>query len=155
MEAEPQSGLVLSCQEHICQHSWKPYSPEKTSAEEERWNIYDELVHYMWEVDRRCTQTLEQWKENKGRLHRLSPLVRKFLSSPPCTVPERVFREIGNISDSQQDMATGVYTDTLPQLRGEALKLEKAKEKKSKELSTENTIYQYIYSFYVISICNT
>ncbi|GAA6090123.1 zinc finger BED domain-containing protein 4-like [Tachysurus ichikawai] len=56
---------------------------EKPSAGEERWNIYDELDRYLWEAitDRRPAQPLETRKENKSRLRRLAPLVRKSLFS--------------------------------------------------------------------------
>lgn len=83
-------------------HQGKKKTKKTTSPEEERWNIYDELDRYHQEAifDRRRSQPLERGKENESRLRRLAPLVRKFLLPPPRAVPERVFMEIGNISDS-------------------------------------------------------
>lgn len=99
MEPEPQSDLVESTFANI---PGRHTHQEKSSAKEERRNIYDELDRYLQEAisDRRRAQPLERWKGNKGMLRRLAPLLRKFLSAPPCAVPERVFSEIENISDS-------------------------------------------------------
>lgn len=65
-------------------------------------------------IDRQRGQPLEWWKQNSVRLPHLAKLARKFLSSPPSSVPsERVFSEVSHIYDKNRSRLTGEHAERL------------------------------------------
>lgn len=65
-------------------------------------------------IDRQRGQPLEWWKQNSMRLPHLAKLARKFLSSPPSSVPsERVFSEVSHIYDKNRSRLTGEHAERL------------------------------------------
>lgn len=78
--------------------------------------IEDELHQYLKEpvIERRKGDPLQWWKQNEGRFKQLAKAARKFLCSPPSSVPsERVFSEVSAIYDKKRSKLTGEHAEQL------------------------------------------
>ncbi|XP_078027094.1 zinc finger BED domain-containing protein 4-like [Epinephelus lanceolatus] len=76
----------------------------------------DELQLYLKEpvIDRRKEDPLQWWKQNEGRFKLLTTQARKFLCSPPSSVPsERVFSEVSAIYERNRSRLTGDHAEQL------------------------------------------
>ena len=86
------------------------YDSMLSSTTQEAEEIIEELERYMREpvIDRKKGNPLEWWKSNGFRYKGLSGLARRFLCSPPSSVPsERVFSTIGNIYEEKRTSLKG------------------------------------------------
>ncbi len=79
-------------------------------------SIEDELHQYLKEpvIERHKGDPLQWWKQNEGRFKLLAKEARKFLCSPPSSVPsERVFSEVSTIYDKRRSKLTGEHAEQL------------------------------------------
>lgn len=79
-------------------------------------SIEEELHQYLKEpvIDRRKGDPLQWWRQNEGRFKLLVKEARKFLCSPPSSVPsERVFSEVSAIYDKRRSRLTGEHAEQL------------------------------------------
>nr|XP_039247688.1 zinc finger BED domain-containing protein 4-like [Styela clava] len=76
---------------------------------------YSQLDQYICEpVVSRNVDPLEWWRQNKIRFPILASVVRKYLASPPTTVPsERVFSTVGNIYSDRRCSLHGENAEKL------------------------------------------
>ncbi|XP_040264744.1 LOW QUALITY PROTEIN: zinc finger BED domain-containing protein 4-like [Bufo bufo] len=75
----------------------------------------DELHLYLKEpVINRKDNPLEWWKENEARFKTLASYARRYLCSPPSSVPsERVFSEVSAIYERNRSRLTGEHAEML------------------------------------------
>ncbi|XP_029966352.1 zinc finger BED domain-containing protein 4-like [Salarias fasciatus] len=78
--------------------------------------LEDELQLYLREpvIDRRKGDPLQWWKQNEVRYKLLATQARRFLCSPPSSVPsERVFSEVSAIYERNRSRLTGHHAEQL------------------------------------------
>ncbi|KAM8934218.1 zinc finger BED domain-containing protein 4-like [Pelodytes ibericus] len=78
-------------------------------------SLDDELHLYLKEpVINRKGNPLEWWKENETRFKTLASYARRYLCSPPSSVPsERVFSEVSAIYERNRNRLTGEHAEML------------------------------------------
>uniref|UniRef100_A0A8C5LYW3 BED-type domain-containing protein n=1 Tax=Leptobrachium leishanense TaxID=445787 RepID=A0A8C5LYW3_9ANUR len=79
-------------------------------------SLDDELNLYLKEpvLNRRSGDPLQWWKENEARYKTLASHARRYLCSPPSSVPsERVFSEVSAIYEKNRSRLTGEHAEML------------------------------------------